>query len=367
MSEVNGKQHSDPALLDVLHATGGRAARPNRMVMTGRGDGRFAGSRWALRMFHALCLLTLLVLCAAAPAAADSHEPANAQKAVLVTGASSGIGRQITELLASEGYFVYAGARKQEDLDALNALENVEALRLDVTIQDEIDAAAARIREGRRGLWGLVNNAGVFTGGPLIETEVSELEWILDVNVLGIYRVTQAVASLIIESKGRIVNMSSISGVLDWPMGGLYTMSKHAVEAYNDALALELARFGVGVSAIEPGNFRSEISRTARARMARKSLQAEDSLYAEEWAGMADSPADRSQYKDPEPVARAVAHALFDANPKPRYMVVPNQKEAGWTIGEAVRELVELNRDQPYSYSRDQLIEMLDAALGEGG
>lgn len=316
-----------------------------------------------LRLTRASILVIFLMLCGLTPVVADTPDQEHMQKAVLVTGASSGIGRRVTELLTSEGYFVYAGARKQEDLDALNALDNVEAVRLDVTKQDEIDAAVELVRQNGRGLYGLVNNAGVFTGGPLIETDIGELEWIFNVNVYGIYRVTQAFAPLIIESKGRIINISSISGILDWPMGGLYTMSKHAVEAYNDALALEMTRFDVRVSAIEPGNFKSDISMSARARLAKKGVQHPDTLYAEEWAGMTDSPEDRSQYKEPDEVANAVLHALFNADPKPRYLVVPDQKEAGWTINEAIKELVELNSDQPYSYSREQLIEMLDAAM----
>jgi hypothetical protein len=145
------------------------------------------------------------------------------------------------------GDSVYAGARKQEDIDALNDLENVEAVRLDVTIQDDIDAAVETMRKSGRGRYGLVNNAGVFTGGPLIETDIGELQWLFDVNVYGVYRVTQAVAPLIIDAKGRSVNISSISGVLDWPIGGLYCMSKHAIEAYNDTPALEMARFDVSV------------------------------------------------------------------------------------------------------------------------
>jgi len=300
-----------------------------------------------------------------APVAAESQPSEAEHGAVLVTGASSGIGRRTTELLASNGWFVYAGARKQEDLDALNALDNVEAVRLDVTLQEDIDAAVETVKKGGRGLYGLVNNAGVFTGGPLIETDIGELQWIFDVNVYGVYRVTQAFAPLIIESKGRVVNISSISGVLDWPMGGLYTMSKHAIEAYNDTLALEMARFNVRVSAIEPGNYQSDISMNARQRMAEKAVQNPDTRYAEEWAGMTGSPEDRSQYKEPDDVAAAIMHALSDENPKPRYLVVPDQKEAGWTINEMITELVEMNGQQPFSYNREQLIEMLDAAMAK--
>ena len=316
-----------------------------------------------LNIGRAACLAALLMVSASAAVAADADEGENAQKAVLVTGASSGIGRHVTELLAAQGYFVYAGARSQQDLDALDALDNVEAVRLDVTVQDEIDAAVETVRKGGRGLYGLVNNAGVATLGPLIETDIGELQWLFDVNVYGVFRVTQAFAPLIIEAQGRIINISSISGVIEWPLGGLYTMSKHAVEAYNDTLALELARFGVGVSAIEPGNFKSDITASARARMAKSGVQRPDTRYAAEWAGVADRPDDRSQYKEPDEVAAAVLHALFDSNPKPRYMVVPNQEEARRTIGEAIKELVELNERQPYSYSREQLIEMIDAAM----
>ena len=314
---------------------------------------------------RAACLAALLLLSLSTPVVADSPAQENAKKAVLVTGASSGIGLRITELLASQGYFVYAGARSQKDLDALNALENVEAVRLDVTVQGEIDAAVETVSKGGRGLYGLVNNAGVFTGGPLIETDIGELQWLFDVNVYGVYRVTQAFAPLIIESKGRIVNISSISGVLAWPMGGLYTMSKHAIEAYSDTLALEMARFGVKVSAVEPGNFKSDITASAFGRIAKSGVRRADTQYAEEWAGFTNRPEDRSQYKEPDEVAAAVQHALFDGSPKPRYMVVPNQEEAQRTISKAISELIELNERQPYSYSREQLIEMIDAAMAE--
>lgn len=323
--------------------------------MMNNGSGRIAG-------LSAYLVITILVF-VSAPVAAESPPAEGAQKAVLVTGASSGIGRRATEVLASNGWFVYAGARKQEDLDALNALDNVEGIRLDVTVQEEIDAAVETVANGGRGLYGLVNNAGVFTGGPLIETDVGELEWIFDVNVFGVYRVTQAFAPMIIESKGRIVNISSISGVLDWQMGGLYSMSKHAIEAYSDTLGLEMARFGVGVSAVEPGNYQSDISVSARQRMAKKALQNPDTRYADEWAGMTGSPEDRSQYKEPDEVAATILKALTVEKQQPRYLVVPDQKEAGWIISEMIKETVEMNGEQPFSYNREQLIEMLDAAM----
>ena len=285
------------------------------------------------------------------------------QKAVLVTGASTGIGRKITEVLAADGYFVYAGARKQKDLDALNQIDNVQSIRLDVTKQDGIDAAVATVRNGGKGLYGLVNNAGVFIGGPLIEVETSEFEWLMDVNVLGPYRVTRAFAPLIIEQKGRITTIGSISGILSGQFSGQYSMSKHAIEAYTDSLAREMERFEIQVSVIEPGNYRSKIALSAADRMAEKEYAKEGSPYAEDIKAMQGRLSDRSQYKDPDEVAAAALHALSSASPKRRYMVVPNQKEAGWTISKAIEEMVQLNEGQPYSYSREQLIEMLDSAM----
>jgi NAD(P)-dependent dehydrogenase (short-subunit alcohol dehydrogenase family) len=282
--------------------------------------------------------------------AADTAPSAAPRMAVLVTGASTGIGRKITERLAAEGHFVYAGARKEADLRQLDAIENVDSIRLDVTSPEEIAAAVETVRKAGRGLHGLVNNAGVAVMGPLTESKEEDLRFVFDVNVFGPYRVTKAFAPLILESRGRITTIGSIAGILSRPPLGAYSMSKHAVEAFGDALAAELEPKGVKVSLIEPGNYRSEISRNAAVRMGLPP----------------DSPmADRSRFKEPDEVAEAVLHALFDANPKRRYMVVPDEREAEMTITKAIEELVQLNERQPFSYDRDELVRMLDAALGQ--
>ena len=109
------------------------------------------------RLLQFIALFTVLGLFVAAPQIAVADN----QKSVLVTGASTGIGRHLAETLAENGYHVYAGARKDKDLAALNAIENVTAVRLDVTKQDQVDAAVAMIGENGHGLYGLVNNAGV--------------------------------------------------------------------------------------------------------------------------------------------------------------------------------------------------------------
>ena len=303
--------------------------------------------------------------------AAAKDEADASQKAVLVTGASTGIGRKITELLAARGVFVYAGARKEKDLKELDAMDNVQSIRLDVTIQEDIDSAVETISNEGRGLYGLVNNAGVAILAPLIEVEESELDFIFDVNIYGPYRISKAFSPLIIESKGRITTISSISGILSGTFFGPYSMSKHAMEAYSDSLAREMGKLDVKVSVVEPGNYTSAIGTTLKKRMDARGIDLADSLYQEEMQAIVDRAGDRSQYKEPDEVAEAVYHALFDPTPKMRYMVVPNQNEAEWTIRKAIQELVELNQDHAFSYDRDALIEMLDEALaaiavGEG-
>ena len=318
-----------------------------------------------MRVFLSLIGLTFVLIATGTVCFAKADE--GAQKAVLITGASTGIGRKITEVLAGKGYFVYAGARKQKDLDALNAIENVQSVRLDVTIQEEVDAAVQTVREGGRGLYGLVNNAGVGIGGPLIEIEESDVRWLFDVNVFGVFKVTQAFAPLIIESRGRIATIGSIAGTISGPFFGPYAMSKFAMEAYTDALAPEMERFGVQVSVIEPGNYRSQISKTGRARAGEMDDAKKISPYAEDYKRGLEGSADRSQYKDPDEVANAAVHALFSDQPKRRYMVVPSKEEAGWTIGAAFRRLVQQNEQQVHAFTRDELIEMLDQAMGAGG
>ena len=285
---------------------------------------------------------------AAGPAPAASVSPAAAPvKAVLVTGASTGIGRSITEHLAAEGYFVYAGARKDSDLAALNAIKNVQALRLDVTSAADISAAVQAVTKGGRGLYALVNNAGIATVGSFADMKDEEFDLVMAVNLYGPYRMTRAFLPLIVAQQGRITTIGSISGILASKDLGAYSMSKHAMEAFTDSLAAQLAPTGVKVSIVEPGNYDSEIGKSASKRL-----------------GIADTRiTDRSIYKKPDEVAAAVELALFEPNPKPRYMVVPNQHKAEITISKQISQLVQLNERQPYSYDRAALIRMLDEAI----
>ncbi len=286
-----------------------------------------------------------------------------AQKAVLITGASTGIGRTMTELFASKGYFVYAGARKDQDIADLNKIPNVQALKLDVTSKADIAAAVTAVEQGGRGLHGLINNAGVAVAEPLIEMEEEDLTFVFDVNVYGPYRMTKAFSKLLIASKGRVVTTGSISGILSGPLLGAYSMSKHAVEAYTDALGAELSRVGVKVSVIEPGNYQSDMGRNVVRRMEERGKKIEGSMFEKELRALLNSTTAESRDPKPDDVAQAALHAVFDPAPKVRYMVVPNQRQAEVTIRKQIMELVQLNESHAFSYSRDSLVSLLDQAL----
>lgn len=307
-------------------------------------------------------ILAAVVLCISARTQ-DPPADAPAPRAVLVTGASSGIGRKTTELLAASGFFVYATARKDDDLKALAAIANVQAIRLDVCKQDQIDAAVKTVRDGGRGLFAVINNAGVAVLAPLIEVTEKDLAFQLDANVYGPYRVTKAFAPLLIASKGRVLTTGSISGTVAWAMGGPYTMSKHAVEAFTDALAIELQPFGVHVSVVEPGNYRSEIMANMHERLVAGGYGGEGSRYQKQLERLLAQPTDRAQFKEPDDVAAAFLQALTDARPRRRYLVVPNAREAELTIRGAISRVVQLNAGQPYAYDREGLIKLLDEEL----
>lgn len=289
---------------------------------------------------------------------------ADDQQSILVTGASTGIGRNLTETLAGNGYHVYAGARKDKDLAALDAIDNVTAVKLDVTRQDQIDAAVDMIRQKGTGLYAVVNNAGVGGGGEVIETPIEDQTFVYAVNVEGVYRTTKAFAPLVIESKGRIVTTGSIAGTISaFPGFSAYSGSKHWIEAFTDSLATEMEPHGVAVSVVEPGNYKSNIRRSSVAREAEQTKAAGGEV-TEEMKQDYEATAERElSYKEPDEVSEAFLHALFDDNPLRRYVVVPNEEEQEFTIRTKVNELVQLNQWGPYSYSRDELIELLDAAL----
>jgi NAD(P)-dependent dehydrogenase (short-subunit alcohol dehydrogenase family) len=186
---------------------------------------------------------------------------------VLITGASTGIGRATALRLAGSGWTVLAGVRKVADGEALKAAggESIVPLVLDVTDAAQIAAAVAEV-DGRGALDGLINNAGIGFGGPLELVPIDDLRNQLEVNVLGPVALTQALLPALRRAHGRILFISSVGGRVAMAFTAPYAASKHAIEAIGDALRVELRSSNVQVALIEPGSVATPIWDKSRAQ-----------------------------------------------------------------------------------------------------
>ncbi|MBG0799417.1 SDR family NAD(P)-dependent oxidoreductase [Methylocystis sp. L43] len=254
-------------------------------------------------------------------------------RAVVVTGASTGIGAACVVLLVENGFLVFASVRKDSDAAALTARhgESVIPLLFDVTDSESIAAAAREVEARLEGetLAGLVNNAGVAVPGPLLHLPIDDFRRQIEVNLIGQLRIIQAFAPLLGAgaqrrgAPGRIVNMSSVAGRFAAPFLGAYATSKFGLEGMSDALRRELMVHGVDVVLVEPGMIATPIwdkaeetdlalfEGTAYAAPGRRMLK---------WLVEAGRRA-----PGPEVVARAVLRALTAPRPPLRIPVVRNR------------------------------------------
>ncbi len=189
------------------------------------------------------------------------------------------------------------------------------------------------------------------------------MDFVFNVNIYGPYRINKAFLPLLEQSDGRTATIGSIAGFTG--TSGIYSMSKFAVEAYTDSLAREIDGSGVHVGVVEPGGFKSNIgvSRGERALAAAEAGEIE--LTAEQRARHENASTRSATQQEPDVVADAVLDLMTAENPKRRYLVTPNERQAQTTITAALRRIVQLNHDQPYSYDRDGLIAVLDELLAE--
>ncbi|MDT9600766.1 SDR family NAD(P)-dependent oxidoreductase [Sphingosinicella rhizophila] len=310
-----------------------------------------------------LLLVALAAFLLGQPASAQA--PAG-QKAVLVTGASSGIGLEITEYLSARGFHVYATARKAEDLKRLDAMANVSSLRLDVTKQAEVDAAVKFVAAQGRGLFGVINNAGVASAGELTKTTDADILWQHDINVMGPLRVNRAFAEMLKASKGRTAIIGSLSGFAVRPGSGGYSMTKFATEAYTDTLAMELKEAGVAVGIIDPGSFRSLAREKVVTRMLTGSADLDQQLTDEQKKVIAAQRAEESKRPEPVVVAEQVHHFLASDSPRLRYMAAPDKETADRVMRVTLARTLQLNASQAeYSLGRDELVRLLDEILAQ--
>lgn len=262
-------------------------------------------------------------------------------KNILITGASTGIGYDLSKVFVENGYTVYGSVRKQSDADRLsNELgQKFKAVIFDVTDHESVDAVAERMYEeiGREGLGGLINNAGIAIGGPMLDLSIDDYRQQFEVNVLGLIKVTKAFLPLLgarenhTSEPGRIVQISSVAGKIGMPFMSPYVGSKHAVEGLSESLRRELQLFGIKVIVIGPGPIKTPIwnkgvSEETNARF-------KDSPFAESINIFQNSfvkDAIKNGWTS-EKAARIIFKAFEKKNPKLRYALVP-QRLKNWTL-----------------------------------
>ena len=239
------------------------------------------------------------------------------EKVVLITGCSTGIGRELCRILTGQGYTVIATARD------VNAIENLHAamiLPLDVTDRQSIADAVKKVIARFHRIDILVNNAGYSLRGALEEVDVEDSKKVFDVNVFGILNVIKAVVpEMRRNDSGRILNIGSISGKFVQPVNGIYCASKHAVEALSDALRLELRGFKIQTTVIEPGPIETNFFKTLD-RTSNSLLSGTDSCYSHFYE--TDAKFRKIQKRTPvNDAAVAISKIIAQKRLKPRYKV----------------------------------------------
>jgi NAD(P)-dependent dehydrogenase (short-subunit alcohol dehydrogenase family) len=247
-------------------------------------------------------------------------------RSVLVTGASTGIGRASALRLDAAGWRVFAGIRKEDDAQALREAgsDRLSPLFLDVTDAEQIAAAAELIGAGSGGLDGLVNNAGVAIPSPLETMPIDDFRRQIEINLIAHVAVTQAMLPALRGGGGRVVFISSIGGRIAFPLTGAYHAAKFGIEAVGDVFRQELAPWGLRVAIVEPGSIDTPIwergERTADEIGARSPQR--ESLYGkaiENYRKVIRETAERGI--SPQKVAKVVEHALSAGRPRSRYLV----------------------------------------------
>lgn len=241
------------------------------------------------------------------------------KKVILVTGASSGMGKDFALNLAQEGHIVYGAARR---VDRMQDLEQVgaKALAMDVTNEEQVQAAVAQIIAEQGRIDVLVNNAGYAVYGAVETVDLNDARRQFEVNLFGLAAVTKAVLPSMRQQKsGKIINISSMGGKMYTPMGAWYHGTKHALEGWSDCLRLELAPFGIDVVIIEPGVILTEFADVMYEPMVERSKGSPYEVLATKLAKATRELYDQGKGSKPRVITQLVSKAIAAKRPKTRY------------------------------------------------
>ncbi|CAG0902479.1 unnamed protein product [Darwinula stevensoni] len=277
-------------------------------------------------------------------------------RGVLITGCDSGFGHSLALHLHSLGFVVFAGCllknKGGEGSKELSRVEGIHVLQLDVTNDDDLRKTLAYVKKNlpSLGLWGIVNNAGVFSYGKVEWTSLDTFKWLAEVNLWGTVRVIKAFLPLVRRTKGRVVNVASVLGRMGAAQGGAYALTKHGLEGLSDCLRHEMRRFGVHVCIIEPGNFSAATKILSEEQVMKLAEEMWDGMDAEVKSDYGKEDFDRTiqlqlyfcrlGMKDSSPVIRAMTSALTDTHPLPRYQANPLYSRIRFFVATHLPELV---------------------------
>lgn len=240
------------------------------------------------------------------------------KKVIIVTGASSGIGKATALQLIKEGHTVYGAARRVEKMNDL-ALAGGQAVEIDVTNHDQVHTEIQKIIKAEGRIDVLVNNAGYAVYGPIEEISYEQAKQQFDVNLFGLAEVTKAVLpTMRSQGGGTIVNVSSVGGKIYSPLGAWYHATKHALEGWSDCLRLEVNQFGIDVVIIEPGVIKTEFAGAMDQQFegdANSPYKALKQIVAK----MMKNTSKPGQFSEPTVIANTISKALNSRKPKTRY------------------------------------------------
>ena len=241
------------------------------------------------------------------------------EKVILITGASSGIGFDAAQTLARQGHRVYAAARRVELMEPLKA-DGVKVLRMDVTNESSMQQGVEAVMQAEGRIDVLVNNAGYGFFGAIETVPLEEARRQLEVNVFGLARLTQLVLPYMRkQGSGRIVNTSSIAGKMVFYMGGWYNVTKYSVEAFSDALRMEMKPFGIDVVMIEPGAIKTDWGIIAARHLKESSVGTAYESAGTQWANNMDWFYKTNMLSKPSAITKAISRAVNSRRPKARY------------------------------------------------
>lgn len=240
------------------------------------------------------------------------------KKVIIVTGASSGIGKATALQLIKEGHSVYGAARRVENMSELVSAGG-KAVAIDITNHNQVHTEIQKIIKTESKIDVLVNNAGYAVYGPIEEIEYEQAKRQFDVNLFGLAEVTKAVLPVMRSLRsGTIINVSSVGGKVYTPLGAWYHATKHALEGWSDCLRLEVSQFGINVVVIQPGVIKTEFADA----MDQKLTEDSSSPYKEMKnliAGMMENTNNPGQYSEPTVIANTIIKAINSKKPKTRY------------------------------------------------